>query len=199
MKLLWKLLIVAGVAALLCAFMMDTTVYSHGERFHNIGLQHDRTLLFVFGCLLILVGVVLFSVLKLKQPPGEERFEKQERVKKQEHYQSVLNAFIARFRVRPGARLLGGIFVIITFALVRFSDVPESLQYTIAVALALSPRPTVVAMRDLYAFCAIAGFVQTFMFRSTSGIEVAIYLVVVDVAAVLALVYFQSRSTRGPA
>ena len=73
MKLAWKGLILAGIAIVVVAFGLDTTVDAGaGRRVHNIGLQGQQQMLLILGCVLFLAGVVLLAVVKLKQTPAED-------------------------------------------------------------------------------------------------------------------------------
>lgn len=55
------LLLLAGVVTFFLGFNMDTTVYSGGERVHNLGLMNDRQNLFIFGGVLSVVGALFFA------------------------------------------------------------------------------------------------------------------------------------------
>lgn len=91
MKLFWRLLVGAGLLLAVMALGMDTSVETeYGRRVHNIGLQQERLLLLVFGCVLFLAGIVLFAVLKLKQTPEQDEAEKQARSKALAKAKSIL-------------------------------------------------------------------------------------------------------------
>lgn len=75
MKVVWRSLVLLGAVCILIAFRMDTTVSSEYGRIHNIGLQSDRQMLLIFGCFVVIAGVVLFAVTKLKQTPEQEAAE----------------------------------------------------------------------------------------------------------------------------
>lgn len=78
MKLAWKILVAAGLLLLMVAMGMSTTVaVGNGREVHNIGLQHQQTVLLILGSVLFLAGVMIFGVMKLKQTPEEEASEKE--------------------------------------------------------------------------------------------------------------------------
>jgi len=79
MRIAWKLLIAAGAILIVIALGYDTTVQSGIGRIHNIGLQNERQMLLILGCFLMLAGVILFAVAKLKQTPEEDRRDLEER------------------------------------------------------------------------------------------------------------------------
>ena len=75
MKAISRVLLVVGSVVMLFALFADTTVETDYGRVHNIGLQSERQLYFIFGCFLVLVGVILFALNKLKQTPAQEASE----------------------------------------------------------------------------------------------------------------------------
>lgn len=79
MRIAWKLLIAAGAILIVIALGYDTTIQTGLGRVHNIGLQNERQMLLILGCFLMLAGVILFAVAKLKQTPEEDRRDLEER------------------------------------------------------------------------------------------------------------------------
>lgn len=80
MKIAWKLLVIAGVLLIVIAMSLDTTVPTAMGQVHNIGLQAQQQMVLILGCALLLAGVILFGVLKIKQTPQEEEAEKRKSV-----------------------------------------------------------------------------------------------------------------------
>lgn len=73
MKFAWKALVLLGVAIVLMAFSLDTTVSTGGgQRVHNIGLQAQQQMLLILGCAVFLAGMVVFGIAKLKQTPEDD-------------------------------------------------------------------------------------------------------------------------------
>ncbi len=73
MKILTRLLLAIGATLAVYALFMDTTVLTRGgDRVHNIGLQSDRQLLLLLGCFMVLIGVILYGLGRLKQTPQQE-------------------------------------------------------------------------------------------------------------------------------
>ena len=75
MRAIYIVLLALGSAVMLYALFMATTVQSSYGRVHNIGLQSDRQLFLIFGCFLVLVGVILFAVHQLKERPSQDASE----------------------------------------------------------------------------------------------------------------------------
>lgn len=73
MKILTRLLLAIGATLAVYALFMDTTVLTRGgDRVHNIGLQSDRQVLLLLGCFMVLIGVILYGLGRLKQTPHQE-------------------------------------------------------------------------------------------------------------------------------
>jgi hypothetical protein len=73
MKILIRLLVALGAALSVYALFMETTVLTRGgDRVHNIGLQSDRQLLLFLGCFMVLIGVILYGLRRLRQTPEQE-------------------------------------------------------------------------------------------------------------------------------
>lgn len=71
MKKSWAGFIAVGAVFICYAMFMNTTVGG----MHNIGLLQERQIYMMLGCALLLAGVVLFAVFKIKQTPEQEKAE----------------------------------------------------------------------------------------------------------------------------
>lgn len=124
MRFAWKLLIAAGTILIAIALVYNTTVETGLGKIHNIGLQSERQMLMMLGCFLLLAGVILFSVAKLKQTPEEAQREREELQaaedlatrKREEARAKVKAASNSLYKMRPrgnkwGVRLAVGLLV----------------------------------------------------------------------------------------
>lgn len=76
MKLAWKVLVGLGVLLVFISLGMDTTVSYGGGRVHNIGLHAQQQMFLILGCFVFLAGIILFTLLKMKQTSDQDAADK---------------------------------------------------------------------------------------------------------------------------
>ena len=75
-RYLHRILITFASTLLAYGFFMDTSVDAGGERIVNLSLQQQQLVLLLTGGILLIAGILLFGLRKLKQSPDDEKREK---------------------------------------------------------------------------------------------------------------------------
>jgi hypothetical protein len=186
MKKIYEGLIGIGGALLLIAFFMDTTVSTRFGDVHNLGLISKQQNFIFLGGILLIAGVITFSVHKNKQTPDEKAQEEAKDKAEQEKIDqtfakiektvvdkraAVAGTFSSWFAPRSDwflARLLLPIFIGISLGFllgIIFHPIAALILTIFFLWMALRPIPAAKALKGLLLTTAIFHGLFALLFR----------------------------------